>query len=55
MFSSALLCTFRHGFSMEASMDPSNVAILFTRSSCFMLTCQNIARHDVMEYINMTT
>ena len=39
----------------EASMDPPNVAIMFTWSSCFMLTCRGKTRHDDMKYINMTT
>ena len=30
----------------EASMDPPNVAIMFTWSSCSMLTCRGITRHD---------
>ena len=41
--------------STEASMDPPNVAIMFTWSSCFMLTCRGITRHDDMKYVNMTT
>ena len=39
----------------EASMDPPNVAIMFTWSSCFMLTCRGITRHDDMKYVNMPT
>ena len=36
-------------------MDPANVAIMFTCSSCFMLTCRGITRHDEMKYVNTTT
>ena len=36
-------------------MDPPNVAIMFTWSSCFMLTCRGITRHDNMKYVNMVT
>ena len=48
------------GSGTEASMDPPpptspNVAIMFTWSSCFMLTCRGITRHDDMKYVNMTT
>ena len=39
----------------EASTDPPNGAIMFTWSSCFMLTCRVITRHDDMKYVNMTT
>ena len=42
-------------FSTEASMDPTNVAIMFTWSSCFMLTGRGMTRHDDMKYVNMTT
>ena len=33
--------------------DPPNVAIMFTWSSCFILTCRG--RHDDMKYVNMTS
>ena len=36
-------------------MDPANVTIMFTWSSCFMLTCRGITCHDDMKYVNMTT
>ena len=50
-----LLSIFLEGISTEASMDPANVAIMFTWSSCFMLTCRDITRHDDMKYVNMAT
>ena len=42
-------------FTTEASMDPPNVAVMFTWLSCFMLTCRGITRHDDMKYVNMNT
>ena len=37
------------------SMDPPNVVIIFTLSSCFVLTCRGITRHDDMKYVNIIT
>ena len=34
---------------------PLNVAIMFTWSSCIILTCRGITHHDVMKYVNWTT
>ena len=39
---------------IEASVDPPNVAIMITWSSCFMLTCRGITRHNDMKYVNKT-
>ena len=37
-------------------MDPAlNAAIMFTWSSCFMLTCRATTRRDDMKYVNVTT
>ena len=41
-----LCCEVYNDLSMEASVDPLNVAIMFKWSSCFMLTCRGITRHD---------